>query len=153
MTFEPRSFYSTVVGAGAILMGFCGTFLAFRIQREAGYHRSPATDRGKDTYFGLTQFTSSLLLLLVATAGSMTFGFVLPLFELSGIFPTDLNPKLVVGGLTATCMLIAGYFVDELVHYYVFKFIKSDRKEWKREGPVVVATLLLAVGLLVLFMG
>ena len=65
--------------AGAILSGFCGTFLAFRIQREAAYYRQPAVDyhgnKGKDVYIGLTHFTSAFLLLALATVCSVTFGF------------------------------------------------------------------------------
>jgi len=32
-------FYEAALTAGAITSGFIGTFLAFRIQREAGYYR------------------------------------------------------------------------------------------------------------------
>lgn len=34
----------SLLQAGAILAGFCGTFLAFRIQREASYYRQPVAD-------------------------------------------------------------------------------------------------------------
>jgi hypothetical protein len=33
-----HQFFGAVVDAGAILAGFCSTFLVFRIQREANYY-------------------------------------------------------------------------------------------------------------------
>ena len=75
MAADPTTFFSAVISAGAILSGFCGTFLAFRIQREAGYHRQPSASQeranGSDSFIGLTHFTSSLLLLILATLASI----------------------------------------------------------------------------------
>src|SRR5437667_344489 len=34
-------FFQSVLTAGAIISGFCGSFLVFRIQREAEYYRVP----------------------------------------------------------------------------------------------------------------
>lgn len=68
---DPMSLYSSLLSAGAILAGFCGTFLAFRIQREANYYRQPALDfatgEARDVPIGLTHFTSGLLLLGIAS--------------------------------------------------------------------------------------
>ncbi len=71
MPIDPYSFYTATLSAGAILMGFYGTFLAFRIQREANYYRQPALDFGlseaRDVYIGLTHFSSSFLLIVMTT--------------------------------------------------------------------------------------
>ena len=57
---DPQGFYTAVLTAGAILTGFAGTFLQFRIQREASYHRQPAVSfeeaNAKDVFIGLTHF-------------------------------------------------------------------------------------------------
>ena len=83
MTEDPHSFFATLLTAGAILSGFCGTFLAFRIQSEANYYRQPALsfERGeaRDISIDLTHFTSAFLLLILATLCAVIFGFVLPL--------------------------------------------------------------------------
>jgi len=153
LQFEAQTFYPAVLAAGAILMGFCGTFLAFRIQREADYYRQAVPERRRDKYIGLTHFTSSLVLLLLAAASAMVFGFIIPLFTLSGILSTGLNARIVVGGLTATSVLIAGYFTNELVHYHVFRVhLVNDKAEWRRELPVLAVTLLLGIGLLLLIL-
>jgi hypothetical protein len=47
--------------------------------------------------------------------------------------------------------LLVGYFVDELIHYgIIFGRLKNDVFEWKKETPVVIATILLAVVCMIL---
>lgn len=151
MTMEPQTFFTAIISAGAILTGFCGTFLTFRIQREASYYREPSTDQSGDSYTGRSHFTSSLLLLMVAAICSVTFGFIIPLLALSGFSWASERPKLVAGGLAATSILVIGYFIDELVHYQAFSHrLENNKLEWKREAPVVVIVLFVAAVSLVL---
>jgi hypothetical protein len=110
-------FLGASLSTGAILAGFCGTFLSFRIQREAGYYRQ-ASGKGADNYIGLTHFTASLALLLMATIFTTVFGIVLPLLALSG-FHSSMRPGIIVGGLIGSVVLLAAYFVAELVHYRI----------------------------------
>jgi hypothetical protein len=129
------NFFDTSLNVGAILAGFCATFLSFRIQREAGYFRSP-DGKGKDTFSDLSHFTASLLLLLLATVCTAVCGIVLPLLALVGSGPW-ISPGLIVGGVIGGLLLLAAYFVSELRHYNVFKFLKNDPAEWRREWPLV----------------
>ena len=75
---DNMQFYEAVINAGAILAGFCSTFLVFRIQRESNYYRQSALSyeqgKAKDIYIGLTHFTSSFLLIILAATVSMVFG-------------------------------------------------------------------------------
>ena len=144
-----ETFFGSVLSAGAILSGFCGTFLVFRIQREAAYYRQPVVDyheeKGKDVFIGLTHFTSAFLLLVLATVCSATFGFVFPLLALSGSAWISARPGLVVGGMVAALLLIAAYFLDELIHYQILQKLGSDAREWNREWWVVSLGVLSAV--------
>ncbi len=124
------NFFAASLNAGAILAGFCATFLSFRIQREAGYYRS-SDGSGKD----LSHFTASLLLLLLATIWTVICGIVLPLLALVGM-GSSISPRLIVGGVIGGLLLLGAYFVTELCHYHVFKFLKNDPAEWKREWPL-----------------
>lgn len=150
-----QHFFGYVLSAGAILSGFCATFLVFRIQREAAYHRQPAVDfsetKSKDIYIGLTHFTSALLLLLITTSVAAIFGFMLPLLALSGTGRISVSPGLVVGGMIAAVVLIAAYVLDELIHYRILRTLPGDKLDWKRESPVVVGGVLLAAGVIFLF--
>jgi drug/metabolite transporter (DMT)-like permease len=125
------NFFAASLNVGAILAGFCATFLSFRIQREAGYYRSP-DGSGKNR----SHFTASLLLLLLATLCTAVCGIVLPLLALIGSGPR-ISPRLIVGGVIGGLLLLAAYFVTELRHYDVFKILKNDLAEWKRELPLV----------------
>src|ERR1041385_5027692 len=99
LTPEESAFFGVVISAGAIIAGFCASFLSFRIQREAGYYRQPSTNGETtiDRYAGLTHFTSSMLLLLIATFLALLFGVVLPLFALAGFQP-PIRVSVVVAG-------------------------------------------------------
>jgi hypothetical protein len=146
---NPEGFFSAILSAGAILAGFCGTFLSFRIQREAAYYRQP-NGKGNDTYVGLTHFPASLLLLLLATLCTAAFGIVLPVLALSGS-QISTPPDLIVGGIIASLILMAAYFTVELVHYRILRFLPSDKAEWRREGWVVAVGLVGAIISLVYF--
>ena len=143
-----ESFFGSALSAGAILSGFCGTFLVFRIQREATYYRQPVVDyreeRGKDVFIGLTHFTSAFFLLVLATICSALFGFVLPLLALGGSEQIIRRPGVVVGGMIAALLLIVGYFLAELIHYQILRRLRSNVREWKGEWWVVACDLLLA---------
>lgn len=152
MEYDANNFFSAVISAGAILAGFCGTFLAFRIEREASYYRQPGDNDQNPEGSGiankshnLTHFTSSLLLLILATVVSIFFGVLIPLFALANPLLWVAQVPLVVAGLVAAIVLVLGYFLDELVHYHVFKFLKNTSDEWKRESPVWFGTILGAV--------
>ncbi|SRR5258708_11092813 len=143
------AFFESVIGAGAILSGFCGTFLAFRIQREASYYRQPVLDfeskTAKDVEIGLTHFTSPLLLLLLSTAAALIFGFVVPLLAIAGIRGGLIRPAFVVAGLVAAVLLLIGYFAAELVHYKVFSSkLVNDVAEWREGRWLLFLTLFIA---------
>lgn len=151
MTGEERGFFEAIINAGAILAGFCSTFLAFRIQRESNYYRQPALsfeeDEAKDIYIGLTHFTSAFLLIILAAVCSVVFGFVIPLFALAGKSGWLISPRIVVAGLVGSLVLLAGYFFDEMVHYGILsQRLGEDAREWGREWPIVVVVILLALG-------
>ena len=59
--------FPAALSAGAILSGFCGTFLTFRVQREANYYRQifidPSSKEPEDIYVGMSHFPASLTLL------------------------------------------------------------------------------------------
>jgi hypothetical protein len=144
-------FYGSVISAGAILAGFLGSFLVFRIQREADYYRQPAVDykseSGKDIYLGLSHFSSSFLLIVLATLCALVFGFLIPLFAIAGAQGTLIDPKIVVGGLVGSLVLMCGYFVNEMVHYEILNTrLLNDTEEWGRETPLVIIVIVLAVG-------
>jgi hypothetical protein len=144
------AFFESIIGAGAILCGFCGTFLAFRIQREANYYRQPIADfesgRAKDVLVGLTHFSGPFLLLVVGSVCATLFGFLLPLIALGGAEWIRSRPNLVVGGLVATLVLIVAYFWVELIHYRIVgSKLEYDSAEWKREKPIVVGGAFVAV--------
>ena len=143
-------FFSTVINAGAILSGFCGTFLSFRIQREAAYYRQVALsydeEAAKDIEVGLSHFTTPLLLLLMATLLAIAFGFIIPLFALAGLTWATTKVAMTAAGLAAAVAFLLGYFANELHHYGVFSAgLHSDRSEWVREAPIVAVTFLLAL--------
>jgi hypothetical protein len=151
-------FFESIIGAGAILSGFCGTFLAFRIQRESNYYRQPAVsfelEKGKDVFIGRTCFSPAFKLLLFGTCCSAVFGFLLPLLALAGCAWIAAMQGLVVAGLIGTVVLIGTYFLAELVHYQILntQLLRGKRKEGDESG-VVYAGLVIALllGLLTYF--
>jgi hypothetical protein len=151
---ELAQFYEAALTAGAVISGFIGTFLAFRIQREANYHRQPVLDfnpkgsqaRARDIDIGLAHFTSSFLLIALAALGSFAFGVAWPLLALAHWPPAITGPGPIAGGLIGSVVLVAAYFVDELVHYRILNCqLANDVKEWKSEWAIVVGGVLLAV--------
>jgi len=131
------------------MTGFCGTFLSFRIQREASYFRQPAISfeqgKARDVYVGLTHFTSSFLLLILASLCSTVFGFLFPLLALLGDACALAKPRVIAGGLIATLVLLAFYFFDEMLHYQIVgESLAQDAREWGREVPLVILALLIA---------
>ena len=146
---DNMQFYEAVINAGAILAGFCSTFLVFRIQRESNYYRQPALSyeqgKAKDIYIGLTHFTSSFLLIILAATVSMVFGFLIPLLGLVGVKGTLITPQVVVAGLVASLVLLAGYLYDEMRHYGILGAqLVNDAREWGKEWPIVIVVILLA---------
>lgn len=149
MPENAEQFFAAALSAGAILCGFCGTFLTFRIQREAGYYRQVALDfnsgQAKDIYVGRTHFTSAFLLLTLATVSSAVFGFVLPLLALNGTACVASRPGVVAGGMIAALILLGSYFVAELVHYRILSGrLVNDAREWKTEWWIVAFGVLAA---------
>jgi hypothetical protein len=158
MTSEAQSFFSSVLSAGAILTGFCGTFLSFRIQREANYYRQPVVDfesgEAKDVLVGLTHFSSSFCILVVASLAAAFFGFLLPVLALSGAIGSAIWIKIVSGGLLSSLLLVIGYFWIELRHYnIVSNRLLHDRAEWGRQRTSLIAFAALAVGAFALIVG
>ena len=120
------NFFESVIAAGAILTGLCGTFLAFRIQREASYYSQPVLDfdscSAKNVKINLTQFSLAFGLLLAATVTALIFGFVIPLLAIAGAQGCLISPWLVVGGLLFAVALLLAYLVAELVHYRILRY-------------------------------
>lgn len=150
---ELGRFYETALTAGAILSGFIGTFLTFRIQREANYYRQPVLDfnakepegRAKDVLIGLSHFTSSFLLIIIGALCSTAFGVFWPLLALAHWGPAQTGPAPIVAGLVGSVVLVGAYFLDELVHYKILKtHLANDLGEWKNEWAIVVGGVLLA---------
>jgi hypothetical protein len=147
---ETRTFYEAAITASAILSGFNGTFLSFRIQREANYYRQPVLDfkekRGVDAGIGLSQFNSSLLLIILGTLCSMMFGVFMPLAALSRWGRYTPNPALILAGIVASGVLVMAYFFNELIHYKILKWsrLSCDLKGWGYEWLIVISGVLLA---------
>ena len=146
-----EAFYGAALSAGAILTGFCGAFLSFRLQREANYYRQVAVDfeseEARDVYVGLTHFTGPLLLLLLATIVAALFGFVFPLIVLAApASQVVFSVGIVTAGEVAALALLFGYFVGELIHYKVLSTdLVNDAKEWGKQWPIVFLTAILAI--------
>jgi hypothetical protein len=150
---ELQGFYEAALTAGAILSGFNGTFMAFRIQREANYYRQPVLDfqeaQGKDVWLGLSRFNSSLLLIILGTLCSMIFGVFWPLAALAHCHLFMSGPAPILAGIVASGTLVAAYFLDEIIHYEILKLswpgFRSDLRSWRREWWIVVVGILLAI--------
>src|SRR5690348_13569560 len=126
-----QEFYSAALTAGSILAGFTGTFLSFRIQREANYFRD-----GQQQHF-----TVSFLLLVLGAVCTVIFGVVLPLFAIAN--PSRaVSHATITAGVAAALIIVAFYFVAELVHYEVLK--KLDDSGWRQEWWIVPVALTLA---------
>jgi protein-tyrosine-phosphatase len=154
-------FYSAVLTAGSILMGFCGTFLQFRIQREANYYRQPVASydpvsgerSGTDVYIGLSHFTAAFLLSILATLFALCFGFVLPLIALVGpvdrpplVTPGLIAPTLIMWGLLGSLIFLIGSFGAELIHYRIlpdplreYLSKRRDQRDRSRLGEVMAS--------------
>lgn len=150
MAIQSVPFFSAVVSAGAILTGFCGSFLAFRIQREAGYYRQPALDfvtgKAKDIYIGLSHFSYPFLLLIAASLGSLVFGVLLPLFGIAGVSNRVVSPGVTVAGLSASTIVLCGYFCAELNHYGILRGdLVNDINEKRGAWPILIGTTLSAI--------
>lgn len=122
---EVISFFGAILSAGAILTGFCGTFLSFRIQREASFYSQPSLDfaqgKAKVITIGATHFTVAFGVLICASVCSAISGLVFPLCVLSG-FAWAESPRVVTYGMLLSLLLIFVYFVCELRHYdIIFK--------------------------------
>jgi hypothetical protein len=137
--------YESALTAGAILSGFIGTFLTFRIQREAGYYRQPvldfSTQEGRDARVDLSRFPVSLLLILPAAVLSILCGMFLPLAGLAHWKRCMASPGFVLGGIVASLVLVAVYFVAEMFHYRMFRI---SRAEWRREGWIAAVGISIA---------
>lgn len=140
---DQSTFFSAYLSAGAILAGFCGTFLSFRIQREASYYRQPALDfqseTARDVFMGLSHFTSSFLLLIIATLFAIIFGFVLPLLALYGL---PISRQAVVIGMINAVVFVCSYFLCEMLHYRILnRRLLNDKSEWGRSSALVASTI------------
>jgi hypothetical protein len=143
-------FFTAALSAGAILTGFCGTFLSFRIQREANYYRQPVLDfktRGaKDVPINLSHFSTGFLMLILASVTTMTFGLVLPVLRLAGLGERLINSRVVAAGLIASLVLICGYFCVEMLHYNILSNrLLHDRQEWGRRSAWAALWILGAI--------
>jgi hypothetical protein len=142
---QNEAFYSAALTAGAIVSGFIGTFLTFRIQREANYYRQPVldfnTEKARDVSVGRSRFPVSLVLLLLGAMCSVGFGLLLPLAALAEPARFSVSAPLIVSGLIASVVLVAGYFFAEVYHY---RMLRIDWDEWRRELWILLCSILLA---------
>lgn len=172
-----KEFYEAVIASGSILAGFSGTFLQFRLQREASYYRQAAVSLerigdngdeggiaepgvtysligghlyrklGQDVSIRLSHFSVSFLMLVISVMLSFVFGFLLPLFALSGVWPY-VDPGPVVAGLTSATLFLMGYFLTELYHYNIVPLnLPVDKREWWKELCIFFFTSLVIAGL------
>ena len=127
-----EAFYEGALTAGSVFAGFIGTFLSFRIQREANYYRQPVPgcDGKKDVYLGLSQFPVSLLLILLGAVCALIWGVCFPLLALAHQFVV--SPATVLAGLAACVCFVFSYFVAELFHYEII--CKVNKNDWAKEG-------------------
>jgi hypothetical protein len=137
MTEHLEKFYEAALTAGAILSGFIGTFLNFRIEREASYFRSP-----QGTMRNQQHFTSSFFLIITSAICSVVFGIVLPLFALAQGDRFAVSPATILAGIIGSLVVVGANFFDELFHYEII--CKPDCEGWKRELWIVVGGVLLA---------
>jgi len=153
---ECDRFYEAALTAGAILSGFIGTFVNFRIQRESNYYRQPVTKfdegathgRGQDAWIGLSRFNSSFLLIILAAFCSTAYGVFLPLSALAHWPRFTVSAPTILAGIVASLILVAAYFLDELIHYEVLKpsRLVSDLKSWAcHDWILVLSGVLLAL--------
>jgi len=154
MTLENQGLFAAFLSAGAILSGFCGTFLSFRIQREANYHRQPVldfdTESAKDVSIGLSHFSSSFFILIIASIVTAVFGLVIPLLLLSGVIIDEFPIQIISAGLLAGLVLICGYFLVELRHYNIISNrLMHDKAEWGRQRATVATLIAVAVAVYV----
>jgi len=136
MSQDLQKFYEAALTAGAILSGFIGTFLSFRIQREASYFRFPGGRNRNQQHF-----TSSLFLIIVSAISSVLFGVLLPLFALAQGDHFAVTAATILAGIIGSLVVVGAYFFDELFHYRIL--FKAD-PEWKNEIWIVVGGILLA---------
>jgi hypothetical protein len=139
-------FFDAILSAGAILTGFCGTFLSFRIQREANYYRQPAPNaqggQPGDVCYNLQQFSAAFLVLIAATLFCMYFGVAVPLLFFGG-WGVLYERKTIVIGLLAGLVLVLAYFVIELVHYEIIRLkVRPSTIEWIFGSLVIVAAII-----------
>jgi hypothetical protein len=128
-----RGFYQAVLTAGAILAGFCGTFLVFRIEREANYYRT----LGK--HFNEQHLTSSLLVLIISAVSAFFFGVGWPLVVLSKNSAGQGSRMWITGGLIFALMTLGVYVLDELVHYRILiPSYERKRKRTRRLRRIIV---------------
>jgi hypothetical protein len=127
-------FFSSVLAGGAIVAGFCAVFLQFRIQREANFYREPGCAHQEQ------HFTTSFLLIILASILSFGFGVVMPLLGLAKIDEAWIAPKVIVGGLLAAIFLLPFYFFNELIHFRII--CKRDDEFWREFWVVVVALII-----------
>lgn len=124
------SFYAAVLSAGAILWGFCGTFLVFRIQREANYYQQPVLDyetgKAKNVKICMQKLSLPFGVLLFATHWVALFGVVMPLLGRAGYQFWLNHPQVLIWEIFVGLALILGYFWLELRHYRIIckKMIK-----------------------------
>ena len=144
-------FQQAALTGGAILFGFIGTFLSFRIQREANYYRQPVLDFNKsekeplarDVHVNLSHFTSSLALIALAALISMIFGVLGPLAALAQWRIPVSSPEWILSGIVSSLVLVVFYFLDELYHYGIIGRLDGDG--WKKEWWIVLAGIGFAV--------
>ena len=143
--------FGDALTAGAVLTGFCGTFLSFRIQREAEYHRKPSDSEDASNPSSLSHFSPSFLILLLASVVTMIFGTVLPLLGLIHVATNWITLKLITAEFFAGLTLIGGYFAVELVHYDIrLNKLENDKAEWRRELPIIFGTVIVATAFFVI---
>jgi hypothetical protein len=140
---DTKSFIEAALTAGSILTGFVGTFLNFRIQREASYYRSPENPNTDQQHFG-----ASFFLIIFAAVSSAIFGVALPLFALMPGHYFVIQPEMILAGILGSIVIVIAYFFAELFHYrIIFKqyngkwIFNPDREGWRREFLIVALAL------------
>jgi hypothetical protein len=136
MCIETAKFFSDMIGAGAILTGLCGTFFAFRIQREATFYSQPYCndeDEWDVVVIDRTHFSAPFFLLSFAFLASLISGLVIPLLGMLGIKNFIVSPGFATGGLFVAIILLGFYIIAELQHYHLFKGNSKNTEEETEE--------------------
>ncbi len=135
MSQDLTTFYSAMLTVASILAGFYGTFLSFRLQREAQFFRNR---RQQHT-------TPSLLVLVMGIVMLGWFGIWQPLSFFAG---RVVSQESTIRGVVTALLLGVAYFVLELLHYEILFRWGGKLYNWLVGLALVFISFIIGFGLL-----